>query len=108
MVAVTRGGASVDDTLTGQSRRSASPDAVAVEMATVCRLCMRELRPPEPFATVCSSADCGATFHQECFCICELRDKRANTLPELSIASLQGRCIQSGVCGSWQNNAILL
>eukprot|EP00108_Taenia_solium_P010171 TsM_000101901 transcript=TsM_000101901 gene=TsM_000101901 len=69
MVAVARGGASVDDTLIGQSRRSASPDAVAAEMATVCRLCMRELRPPEPFATVCSSVDCGATFHQECFCI---------------------------------------
>ncbi|VDK40681.1 unnamed protein product [Taenia asiatica] len=74
MVAVARGGTSVDDTLIGQSRRSASPDAVAAEMATVCRLCMRELRPPEPFATACSSVDCGATFHQECFCICELRD----------------------------------
>ncbi|CDS36734.1 mitogen activated protein kinase kinase kinase [Echinococcus multilocularis] len=70
MVALTRNVASVDDTLTGQSRRSASPDAITVEMGTVCRLCLRELRPlSEPSTTVCSSVDCGVAFHQECFCI---------------------------------------
>ncbi|KAM3175598.1 hypothetical protein ACTXT7_008184 [Hymenolepis weldensis] len=37
----------------------------------LCRLCLREFRPlPEPTAAVCSSLDCGASFHQECFAIC--------------------------------------
>ena len=62
-----------DDTLTGgQMRRSASPDAIAMEMASVCRLCLRELRQlPEVANAVCSSTDCEAAFHQECFKICE-------------------------------------
>nr|CDS27313.1 mitogen activated protein kinase kinase kinase [Hymenolepis microstoma] len=36
----------------------------------LCRLCLREFRPlPEPSTAVCSSLDCGASFHQECFVI---------------------------------------
>ena len=66
-----------EDTLTtGQMRRSASPDAIAMEMASVCRLCLREIRQlPEVCNTVaCSSVDCGVIFHQECFTICKSKN----------------------------------
>ncbi|VDO02195.1 unnamed protein product [Rodentolepis nana] len=45
----------------------------------LCRLCFREFRPlPEPTTSICSSPDCGASFHQECFVIlvvCAIQDK---------------------------------
>lgn len=52
----------------------ATPEDGEAEISTVmvCRLCLREFRPlPEPTAVVCSSLDCGASFHHECFSICK-------------------------------------